>query len=611
MRAHRIARPFALLGLLAAALCGLALGLFPAFPAYPAAAFQAEPTALPLYALPNASFETAAMSGSIALSPFDARIAANVNMLSDTVTLSLPAQGRIIAETPVGDDPRGVAFTPTGDRVLVANRGSGTLSVLDPFTAEVTATIALGGVWPYGVVAARDGLAYVSLIGSSEIAVVDVALGRETARIAVPAFPAGLAAWGDFLYVTHFWDGRVSLVYLPDRRVIETIATGADVGLSQALALDITRGLAYQPATLLNPGARAPFHDTAAFPAVNVVRLADLGGLRAERLALSTIDQPLNMPFAAALDRFNQRLYIVNAGDDSLTVIDLFTRAVRGHVAVGSNPRGVVLSGDAARAFVHNALEGTITIVSAASLTVEDVLPVTRSAVPIDVLIGAARFHAADPQMSAGGWQSCATCHFDGMSDGRIWQMGDITGPHAGLRPERATPLLYGLDETVPYYAGQTADELADVEWKIRGWQGGEGLLFPPDLPNPPLGAPNSGRSPDLDALTTYLLSIPPPPRSPFVFAADVLERGQAVYEAEACASCHVGPVGTNLQAVEGVDTPSLRWLWLSAPYLYDGRAPTLRAVFEQDGIHQLTRRVSTDDIDALIAYLLAERPGA
>lgn len=51
-------------------------------------------------------------------------------------------------------------------------------------------------------------------------------------------------------------------------------------------------------------------------------------------------------------------------------------------------------------------------------------------------------------------------------------------------------------------------------------------------------------------------------------------------------------------------DTPSLRYLWISAPYFHDGSAATLEDVFTLPGAHQLALKVAPDDISALVAYL-------
>jgi YVTN family beta-propeller protein len=567
-----------------------------------------EPTALPLYALPNPSLNRAYTSGTMALLPNDPRTAIAANSWSNTATLFIPSLSRVTAEIQVGRDPRGVAFTPDSTRALVTNRMDGTLSVIDVLDRSVTETIPLGGIWPYGVVANEANVAYVSLMGSDEIAIVDLSAGVETTRISVPDMPAGLVLWGDFLYVTHFWTGQISMIYLPRGRMVQTVRTGMDTALFQAMEPDVSRGLAYLPQTRLNAQNVALTYDTTAFPVVNVVDLRDLSVRRAERISLDTADRPVNIPFAVALDRFNQRLYVANAGSNDVSVIDLNTGQARGHVAVGVNPRGILLNRDNSLLFVHNALDGTVTTIQTSDLQVLDVLPITNLTVSADVLIGAQAFHSADDsRLSADGWLSCATCHFDGLSDGRVWA-GFVDGP-------RNTPLLYALPETVPYNWSGTWDELADVEMKIRWLQAGEGLIE--GVPNPSSGDPHTGVSTDLDVLTTYLLALRPPDAAPLL-DGDLVERGAEVFADLDCESCHVGEAGTNLQAFDvgtghaaserrgtSFDTPSLRWLWLSAPYFHDGSAATLRQVFEMPGQHQLVYAVPAEEVDALLAYLL------
>jgi len=122
--------------------------------------------------------------------------------------------------------------------------------------------------------------------------------------------------------------------------------------------------------------------------------------------------------------------------------------------------------------------------------------------------------------------------------------------------------------------------------------------------------------------LTAYLVAIQSPRRTPDE-ATDVMSRGGEVFVEQNCAVCHVGQVGTNLQRFDvgtsrspleqsdaDFDTPTLRWLWQSAPYFHDSAAMTLSDVFELRGAHQLIYDVSPEDIDALVAHLLAW-PGA
>ena len=156
------------------------------------------------------------------------------------------------------------------------------------------------------------------------------------------------------------------------------------------------------------------------------------------------------------------------------------------------------------------------------------------------MLLGAQLFNtAADPRLSQSSWLSCATCHFDGQSDGRVW-LGFPDGP-------RNTPTLYNLPETVPYNWSATWDELADVELKIRWLQVGSGLIDAQEI-SPALGDPHAGMSVDLDLLTQYLTTLQAP-ANPYRFPDDVIARGKVIFEAEQCDQCHVGPAGTDLQS--------------------------------------------------------------
>ena len=467
------------------------------------AQLDATATPLPLFALPDARLNRAFMSGSIALLS-DGRTLIAANMINNTVTIAVPSQNRVISEIPIGRDPRSVAVTLDDLRALITNRVDGTLSVIDIRETRVTNTISLEGVFPYAVVIGDNQTAYVSLMGSDEIVEVNIDTGEITARIAVPSSPAGLALWGEFLYVSHFWTGDLTLIYLPQHRVAQTAHTGSDLGVTQAVELDITRGLAYLPSTRNYDDNPALTYDSAVFPVVNVVDLSDNATIRSERIALDTADRPVNLPFAAALDRFNQRLYVVNAGSDDMSVIDLNTGIERAHLEVGSNPRGVLLNRDNTLLYVHNALDATITTIQTTDLTVQSTLPISNLNIPVDVLLGAQLFYgASDPRMSRDSWISCANCHFDGMSDGRVW-LGFGEGG-------RNTPLLYSLIETPPYNWTGSWSDVVEVEYKIRALHGGTGLIEESVLPPSRDELVNPLNPSDLDLLTEYLITLNAP----------------------------------------------------------------------------------------------------
>src|SRR5690242_8155792 len=69
-------------------------------------------------------------AGAVAIDPAGRRLAA-VNPDSGSVTLVALDTLTLQAEVATGADPRTLSFTPDGARLLVANHGAGTLSVID------------------------------------------------------------------------------------------------------------------------------------------------------------------------------------------------------------------------------------------------------------------------------------------------------------------------------------------------------------------------------------------------------------------------------------------------------------------------------------------------
>ena len=78
---------------------------------------------------PDARTNRAYISNTIALAS-DGRTIVTANMINNSMTILIPAFDRVVAEIPVGKDPRSVALTPDSTRALVANHGDGTLSVV-------------------------------------------------------------------------------------------------------------------------------------------------------------------------------------------------------------------------------------------------------------------------------------------------------------------------------------------------------------------------------------------------------------------------------------------------------------------------------------------------
>ncbi len=264
-------------------------------------------------------------------------------------------------------------------------------------------------------------------------------------------------------------------------------------------------------------------------------------------------------------------------------------------------------------------------------------------------------YNSADIHMTRSGYLSCSSCHMDGASDERVW---DFTDRGEGLRN---TTTLLGKAGTGsgPLHWSANFDEVQDFEHDMRGPMAGTGFLpngiFQEGTRNTTLGDAKAGKSVDLDALAAFVTSLAKVPASPFrsedgKLTADA-EAGRALFSRVdvGCVKCHSGagftdsklhpsddlsayppfhvviaqPGGFLLHDVgtlkpssghrlhdslPGLDTPPLKGLWASAPYLHDGSAATLMDVIDSlnpNDKHGKTSQLSHIEKEKLVAYLL------
>ncbi len=551
-------------------------------------------------------------SSAVATTP-DGRFIIAVNPDSDSVSVVDAERLLVVAEIGVGDDPRTLAITPDGGHALVANHGDRTVSAVDLSTLEEVALWPVGAK-PYGVV--TNGVnVYVTEFGTGKLRSIELSSGSTVGEIDAGPFPSGVALDldGGRLLVTHLFDGDITIVETSSFTSQLTISTGLDNNVTQSVSVSPDGTRAYVPQTRSNVSNLTLTFDATVFPVVNVVNLVEPALISKDRITLDTADEPVSLPFAVAITPKANRAFVLNAGSDAVSVINLETKRGVAHLVVGSNPRGIAMSPDGAQAYVNNVLDGTLSVIDTAGLSVVETIDLTVIPLDPDILLGKQIFNsAADPVLSTDGWISCASCHFDGGPDRRTW-LGFPDGP-------RNTPALFGVGETLPIHWSGDLNELADVEMTIRNIQAGAGLVAGDALDS--LGPDHAGKSVGLDALAAYmdsLKALPTPHETdPMVFNA-----GSRVFYASGCAQCHIPgtfvdgeihDVGTGDPTLEknphgrgtSFDTPSLRGLWLTAPYFHDGTAATLGDVLKTGDVHAVADDLTDAEISDLLDYLLA-----
>jgi YVTN family beta-propeller protein len=591
----------------------------------------------------------------------------NVNPDNNSVTVIDAVLLKKMGEIAVGRQPRTLAQAPDGT-IWTVNQGDATISVLDESTRTLLATIALPrGSDPFGIVFnPRNALAYVSLQSLGQITEIDANSRTVSRTLDVGPTPRALAisADGQRLFITRFistaeqgaivevdplaWQvrQRIPLVYDPGP---DTNASGRGVpnGLT-ALAISPAGDQLWVGARKSNT-ARGLQRDGQPLDFESTVRsmlaTIDLNTSHEElanRYDFNNRDGPVALRFTPLGDY----IFALLEGSNGVDIIDAYTHQLVTSIDnIGHAPQGLVFTEDGSKLFVHSWLTRSVYAYDVSALFGRDattpkllaeISTVANDAVPPQVLTGKQIFYnSADPRMSRDGYLSCASCHYDSGSDGQVW---DRTAEGEGLRN---TISLLGKGSPGHGFMHWSAnfDEGQDFENDIRANFGGQGFmpdaLFTSSTYSNPLGAPKAGLSPELDALAAYLDSLRQLPPSPFrdpdgSLTADG-EAGRLIFIAAGCASCHGGPqftdsptgmrhqVGTLTPAsghrlgkpLLGLDTPTLRGLWLTAPYLHDGSAPTLASIFLTRnplglyGTLQSFLQTNPRAIDELVAYLL------
>lgn len=532
-------------------------------------------------------------------------------------------EGALVATVPVAAEPWAVSSLPDG-RAVVLSRGAGTLSIVD--TSGVDATLRIGAE-PGGLaLSPRGTTAYVTLSSDGDVAVVDLATMTVTRRIPVDRVPWTVAVTDDGdsdegderVIVAHRFADPMSEA-TPERsaRVSVITPTGVDTirigayafGFPNVLeAMDVIDGAVVIAHLLAKPGPPHEFNK-AVSGAISTVSTQTGQELTEHGIHLNeaTFSTPVNFPRSVAASRDGRELYVALAGSDAVMGIDRSDPGapkLLGFWPTGRNPRGIVVSDDGSRAYVMNYLSRDVSVLDLGDH--ENRPELVRIAVAPEtldptMLAGKVLFNSArDPRMSRLGWLSCASCHIDGGADGITWLTPD--GP-------RQTMPLWNLAGTAPFHASATRDEVQDFEVDIEVLMAGIGLA--PGEPQAALGAPNAGRSPDLDALAHFVLHGFEAPRAPDV-DPDSAALGRDVFDRQGCAGCHAGPnwsvsslpsetgvVGSDgdgqitealfdvgsfdatadVLGASGFDVPTLLGLHASAPYLHDGSAHTLEMV--------------------------------
>ena len=562
-----------------------------------------------------------------------------VNPDNNSVTLLDADTEAILEETSVGSDPRSVAIDANG-YAWVTCHDADQIDLLDPSGTLIDSLPLDYGSAPFGIVIHPAGhSAFVSMQGSGEVVRYSTVTRTQTGTLTLgpTARALALTPTGDQLFVSRLispahrgeiWEVDTASMTLS--RLLEIEKFGGNLhrdGTAEGMGVaNYLTGLAVSPdgSTLLVTSNKMNTdkgllsgpdldHDNTVR---NLVSRFDVTS--GQFLGATDIDNS-DSAHAVTFSPLGDYLFVMLQGNDALLVLDNLalseTAGLGGLVtrrSVGSAPQGVVFDTASNQLWVKNFLSrsvsrldiGALLETGQVSFPRADVDTVSSETLPATVLEGKRLFYHAGPQMSGEGYISCATCHLDGSEDGRVW---DFTGRGEGLRNTITLRGRSGTGHGAVHWSANF-DEIQDFEHDIRGFFGGDGFLSDEQFATTsPLGIPKAGLSTELDALAAYVSSLGHESlaRSPHRSETGTLDAagaaGRIIFNTLDCRTCHTGPelIDGNLHNVgtlrgssgnrlggllEGIETPTLRGIWNTAPYLHDGSAETLEDVFSATG---------------------------
>jgi YVTN family beta-propeller protein len=526
------------------------------------------------------------------------------NRLDDSVSVIDVKSRKVTHTIPVGDEPHGVLTSNDGDYLYVLNTSEDSISVIETSSRKEIKRLRASRN-PWSMALSPDGtellvtntlsrLVEFRKASESELTVLNVRKGVVDRRLLVPA--ANLLQGVDWHpsgeYGLFTMTRTKNLV--PMTRLLQgwTITNGIGIvwrdGRVDQVLLDEPNIAFPDPADVaIAPGGQIALVTSSGSNRVAVVDLRKLVSMLQE-----TTEEERTQVFPNHMGKATE--FVVQ------------------HIKTEHSPRGILFTPEGETAFVVNALDDSLTVIDMDRLEVECRVDLGGPQEITKVRFGEQLFHSAN--ITFHRQFSCHTCHPDGHIDGLTY---DIEPDGVGISPvDNRT--LRGILDTAPFkWEGtnpslqrQCGPRLAVFFTRIQP--------FTPE---------------ELSALDNYIATIPRPPnryrplgaplteaqrRGMKMFERTVTNDGREIPVENRCVSCHPPPlftdrtqrdVGTKMlyDREEVFDVPHLNNIYDSAPYLHNGIADTLEEIwtrYNPDDEHGVTNDMTKDQLNDLIEYL-------
>jgi len=555
------------------------------------------------------------------------------------------AAGKVKKVIPLPDPPSGLALAPSGQILYVTGAvPDGRIHVVNLKTGGIH-SILTGGHTPNAPVVSPDGeTLYVCNQFNNNVTVIDLESDKELAKVPVPREPIAAAVTpdGKLLFVANLLPaGPADADYVAaEVSIIDTNENKVAANIQLPNGSTGLRGICISPdgeyAYVTHVLARYQLPTTQlerGWMNTNALSIIDVSKRKLfNTVILDDVDLGAANPWGVACTDDGSYICVTHAGTHEVSVIDrtklhnkltslaqvvkvydasltaanvpndlAFLVGLRRRLKLaGNGPRGLAIIGT--NVYVAEYFTDSIGIVDvnpeilhrARSLALAQEKPLTT------VRKGEMLFNNAS--LCFQNWQSCASCHPGG---GRVDALNwDLLNDGIG-NPKNTRSLLLAHKTPPAMVTGARPDAETAVRSGIKHIQ----FAVRPEE--------------DAVAIDEYLKSLKPIP-SPYLVKGKLstsAKRGKKIFAKAACAECHAGQMYTDMNKYNvetgksldknlAFDTPTLIEVWRTAPYLYDGRAVTIKEVLKKHNPgdkHGVTSNLTENEINDLAEFVLSQ----
>jgi DNA-binding beta-propeller fold protein YncE/mono/diheme cytochrome c family protein len=550
----------------------------------------------------------------------------------------LPAKdGAVWKQLNLPGKPSGMVASHDDKTIYVTcGEEQGVLLTIDPASAFVTKKLAVGHCPVSPVLNVTGDRLYFCRRFTNEIVVVDLAKNKITQSIRVKNEPVALAlpTGKPVLLVAHHRPygssvaevvaSQVSVIDLANNVVIKEISLPNGSTNVFHIALSPDGKQAYIPHTLgryMTPTTQLErgWMNTNALSVIDVDKQELINTVLLDDLDLGAAN-----PYDLSVT--DDKIIVTHAGSHELSVIDRrqlhrkLEKAIQNHTVQnvpddlsflancrvriplnGNGPRSVSRFGN--QVYVAGYFSNSVEMLQLENNRVSVVIQTPKS--PDGDFLEMTKAERGEMLFNDGRvcfqqWQSCASCHPDARVDGLNW---DLLNDGMG-NPKNTKSLLFSHVTPPTTITGIRPN----AEYSVRSGINHIQFVERPDE--------------DAVCMDEYLKALRPV-KSPYLVngkLSKAAKRGKKLFESAGCAACHNGAYLTDMKLHDvgamadypqnqQFDTPTLIEVWRTPPFLYDGRAETLKDMmikFNDGDRHGITRQLNEKQLNDLVEYILS-----